>query len=286
MPTLHHPFKVGQRVRVKGTSSKLDGKAGKIVGIATVHIAFSYILKMDELVPAPPEHPGEPWECIPMTGVCLELEDQPDLLTKWDHLRREVCDRAGKQWAQPVAGDRMDWMEAFEQGRRNEAKRRGWEGLYPEQRSRVFPGHHVWIEPTGQTATDSGRPRHRVYCLTCDNLIHENTTGPDQLAEQHANESTRILPKEPPVTEPETKPIPRPQIKLYKQPVSKSVMAVEMWEVFKWAEHPAWAPLMCVGHDRRTGCPLVTGLEPNGETDCIDDNGLIECLGQLKFTSP
>jgi hypothetical protein len=76
IPSLHFPFKVGQRVKIRKTFSELDGKAGVISGIAAVHIAFSYIVKMDEKVPAPLNYPGEDWECICMIGGCLELEEK------------------------------------------------------------------------------------------------------------------------------------------------------------------------------------------------------------------
>lgn len=67
-PIFHEEYLVGQYVQLKGMGDGLDGLKGKIVGIAMAHIAFSYIIKLDKPLPAPPEYPGEDWECVAILG--------------------------------------------------------------------------------------------------------------------------------------------------------------------------------------------------------------------------
>lgn len=44
--------------------------------------------------------------------------------------------------------------------------------------------HHVEIYPANRVA-DSGRPRYRVVCYTCNVVVHHATTGPVEAARDH-----------------------------------------------------------------------------------------------------
>ena len=46
-------------------------------------------------------------------------------------------------------------------------------------------GHILACTPTGDVGSDSGRPRFKVECLTCNEVLHENTTGPSVRIESH-----------------------------------------------------------------------------------------------------
>lgn len=46
-------------------------------------------------------------------------------------------------------------------------------------------GHIFASTPTGDVGFDSGRPRFKVECLTCKEILHENTTGPSARIESH-----------------------------------------------------------------------------------------------------
>lgn len=48
-----------------------------------------------------------------------------------------------------------------------------------------LPGADYSVEPTGDTGVDSGRDRFRVECLTCETVLHANTTGPSVRIRQH-----------------------------------------------------------------------------------------------------
>lgn len=41
--------------------------------------------------------------------------------------------------------------------------------------------------PTGQDGIHSGRPRVKVECLTCNEVVHRGTTGPDAWSKAHFN---------------------------------------------------------------------------------------------------
>ena len=45
--------------------------------------------------------------------------------------------------------------------------------------------HDIQITKTGGTGSTSGRPLYRVECKTCGVVIHEGTTGPDELKAYH-----------------------------------------------------------------------------------------------------
>lgn len=49
-------------------------------------------------------------------------------------------------------------------------------------------GVSFMVEPTSQTGINSGRRRYAVYCLTCDEGLHEATTGPESRCEAHLDE--------------------------------------------------------------------------------------------------
>lgn len=71
IPELHDTFFVGDRVQINGMNDKIDGYQGEIVGIATAHIMFQYIIELDEPMSAPSNHPGKSWKCVVISGGCL-----------------------------------------------------------------------------------------------------------------------------------------------------------------------------------------------------------------------
>ena len=55
---------------------------------------------------------------------------------------------------------------------------------------RVVDGHAFMAIRTGELALHSSRPRFLVACATCEELLHEATTGPIPNIERHLKEST------------------------------------------------------------------------------------------------
>lgn len=51
-----------------------------------------------------------------------------------------------------------------------------------------YHGHRFRVTPTSETGIHTGRTRYHVKCLTCEELIHEATTGPRPMCEQHVKE--------------------------------------------------------------------------------------------------
>ena len=45
--------------------------------------------------------------------------------------------------------------------------------------------HDYNITPTGDSGMNSGRPRYRVVCTTCNEVLHENTTSPEAQQQRH-----------------------------------------------------------------------------------------------------
>lgn len=70
-PTLHPPIPMQSRVAFFQTASPLDGKEGVVKGVASVGIAFTYSVLMDEAV----------WlgaiedfvDIVSITGSCLKV---------------------------------------------------------------------------------------------------------------------------------------------------------------------------------------------------------------------
>lgn len=68
-PTLHEEFHVGDEVLV----SDIPGvERGTIVGIATCHVVFSYIVELPKELPVP-NFPGKAWKCVSVVGGMLKL---------------------------------------------------------------------------------------------------------------------------------------------------------------------------------------------------------------------
>jgi hypothetical protein len=60
------------------------------------------------------------------------------------------------------------------------------DGLRPgESRDYAIDGHHQRVTATGQVGCDTGRRRYRVECLTCDEVVHEATTGAHENMRRH-----------------------------------------------------------------------------------------------------
>jgi len=57
---------------------------------------------------------------------------------------------------------------------------------------------------------------------------------------------------------------------------------LETWDVFVWTDHPTWGVSVCVGSDRRTGIPLVVGLDEKDHAELCDE-GPVKVVGQLRF---
>ena len=47
-----------------------------------------------------------------------------------------------------------------------------------EFRDFMLDGHQLRVTATSEVGCDSGRRRYRVECLTCNEVVHEATTGP------------------------------------------------------------------------------------------------------------
>jgi hypothetical protein len=45
--------------------------------------------------------------------------------------------------------------------------------------------HRYLVTPTGESGINTGRPRYRVECLSCGELLHEATTGAVENMEAH-----------------------------------------------------------------------------------------------------
>jgi len=71
-PAFHHDYKVGERVKIGILGPGLTGKTGEIVGIATAGVVFTYIVLLDDPIPAPNPYGGKPWRAVSITGGCLE----------------------------------------------------------------------------------------------------------------------------------------------------------------------------------------------------------------------
>ena len=52
-------------------------------------------------------------------------------------------------------------------------------------------GHVFHVTATRHTGWNTGRRRYMVECLTCKEVLHEATTGPDQRIESHLREVKR-----------------------------------------------------------------------------------------------
>lgn len=55
----------------------------------------------------------------------------------------------------------------------------------PMSKLEIRDGHIFVSAPTGDIGFDSGRPRFKVECLTCNTVLHENTTGPSARIDSH-----------------------------------------------------------------------------------------------------
>jgi hypothetical protein len=53
-------------------------------------------------------------------------------------------------------------------------------------------GHHIEMTPTGERAIHSSRMRYRVVCHTCDEVLHQGTTGPVSRAQDHLRDYERM----------------------------------------------------------------------------------------------
>jgi len=89
----YHKFKVGNRVRIKGTNDEeLDGRHGEIVGIATdmPGVLSSYIVKFDEPMAAPKKIGGKDWECGVLVGGFLEKVAPPTSCPSCKHKGQHI----------------------------------------------------------------------------------------------------------------------------------------------------------------------------------------------------
>lgn len=60
---------------------------------------------------------------------------------------------------------------------------------------------------------------------------------------------------------------------------------LETWDVFVWTEHPSWGVSFCVGSDRRTGIPLVVGMDVKDHADYCSE-GPVRVIGRIGFQEP
>ena len=45
--------------------------------------------------------------------------------------------------------------------------------------------HHIEMIPTNLTGLNTGRPRYKVVCHTCNTIVHKATTGPLSIVRNH-----------------------------------------------------------------------------------------------------
>jgi hypothetical protein len=72
-------------------------------------------------------------------------------------------------------------------------------GIYdsdgPKEPTRVErDGHTFMIAANGDIGIDTGRDRFRVFCETCNELVHRGTTGPSAMAQGHLDKKSRERP--------------------------------------------------------------------------------------------
>lgn len=68
-PTLHEEFHVGDEVEISDIPYVSHGT---IVGIATSHVVFSYIIELPKPISVP-NYPGQDWKCVIVFGGQLKL---------------------------------------------------------------------------------------------------------------------------------------------------------------------------------------------------------------------
>ena len=65
-------------------------------------------------------------------------------------------------------------------------------GLSPgESRDFAIDGHHLRVTATRELGCDTGRRRYRVECLSCQEVVHEATTGAHCNMGYHVREAER-----------------------------------------------------------------------------------------------
>jgi hypothetical protein len=65
-------------------------------------------------------------------------------------------------------------------------------GMKPgDERTLTEDGHTFKITATDQLGCDTGRRRYRVDCVTCNEVVHEATTGPRWNVGFHVREAHR-----------------------------------------------------------------------------------------------
>lgn len=66
----------------------------------------------------------------------------------------------------------------------------GIPGMKPgEERTLTEGGHTFRITATDRLGCDTGRRRYAVVCVTCNEVVHEATTGPCQMVGRHVREA-------------------------------------------------------------------------------------------------
>jgi hypothetical protein len=60
---------------------------------------------------------------------------------------------------------------------------------------------------------------------------------------------------------------------------------LETWDVFVFTDRPKWGPCVCVGSDRRTGIPLIVGLDEKDSAEYCDE-GPVKIIGRFRFREP
>lgn len=75
--------------------------------------------------------------------------------------------------------------------------------------------------------------------------------------------------------------LPNVKIERYDEPETKSVLAVEVWEVFVFPERRSWGHRICVHHDESTGLPFVSGFKEHSSAECFTADEPVEVVGRL-----
>lgn len=58
-----------------------------------------------------------------------------------------------------------------------------------ESRDYAIGAHHLRVTTTHVLGVDTGRRRYRVECLTCDEVVHEETTGAHSNMKYHVRDA-------------------------------------------------------------------------------------------------
>ena len=77
--------------------------------------------------------------------------------------------------------------------------------------------------------------------------------------------------------------LPSAKIEYHVEPEIKSVLAVDLWEVFVFPERRSWGYQICTHHDEDTGLPFVSRIKAGSSAECFMSDEPVEVVGRLVF---